>query len=266
MKNIEIVREFYNSQVEHEWQRLHYHPFEFIITRHYLDKYIKPGDKVLDIGGGPGRYSLYLAESGCDVTLFDLSEANVAFALSKAEEQGLKLKAISGDARFVDELISEKFDHILIMGPMYHLLEEADRVKCINSALKLLNDNGMIFVSFISLYAGMCFMMKYQPELLVLEKEEEYINCYLENKIYAGNGFTKMCMLSPDDIECLMKKFPLKKLHLFGQEGITAPCEDKINGQSKEVVDKWLQIAIQTCERSEFLSYSEHLMYVGRKV
>lgn len=67
--NIKIVQEHYDSDVQKEWDRLERHPFEFKITTHMMDKYIKPGDRILDIGGGPGRYSIYYANKGCDVTL-----------------------------------------------------------------------------------------------------------------------------------------------------------------------------------------------------
>ena len=99
-ESIEIVREFYNGQVEYEWNRIADKP-EFILTCRMLDRYIKSGDKVLDIGGGPGRYTLYLADKGCDVTLFDLSPENVKFAIEQASLQNLNITGIVGDAREV---------------------------------------------------------------------------------------------------------------------------------------------------------------------
>jgi hypothetical protein len=65
------------------------------------------------------------------------------------------------------------------------------------------------------------------------------------------------------DILPFMAQFPLKLLHFFGQESILAPCEANILSQPKEVYDKWLYLAEKLCEREEFLSWSEHLMYVG---
>lgn len=43
-------------------ERLETHPFEFIFTTYMMDKYIRGGDRILDIGGGPGRYSIYYAK------------------------------------------------------------------------------------------------------------------------------------------------------------------------------------------------------------
>ncbi|MGI6040557.1 MAG: SAM-dependent methyltransferase, partial [Eubacteriales bacterium] len=60
----EIVRDYYNNTVEIEWNRIAGRP-EFLITTRFIDRYALPGYDVLDIGGGPGRYSLYLAKKGC---------------------------------------------------------------------------------------------------------------------------------------------------------------------------------------------------------
>jgi len=265
-KTTEIVRNYYDETVETEWSRIENRP-EFLLTCRMLDRYMKSGDTVLDIGGGPGRYSLYLAEKGCDVTLFDLSTENTKFAKAQAQSEGLAIKAITGDAREVDTLVEGRFDYILLMGPMYHLLEESNRVKAMESALKLLKPSGVIFVSFINLFAGVVFCMKYDPMHMTLESQAdvEYIDGVIAGKSYAGDAFTKAFFIEQSKILPFMAKFPLEKLHLFGQEAVLSPCEDNIMSQPKEIVDLWLDFCEKIWEREEFLSWSEHLMYVGRK-
>lgn len=144
MDDIEIVKSYYDNNVRMEWERLDKYYVEFEITKRYFNRYIIQGDKVLDVGGGPGRYSLYLLEKGCDVTLIDLSPNNVKFAKDRAAEQHLNLNAISGDARNITNIVNDKFDHILLMGPLYHLSDDTDRVNIINSCLSLLKPNGII--------------------------------------------------------------------------------------------------------------------------
>jgi len=107
-KDVETVQEFYDAQVEHEWNRIAGKP-EFLLTCRMLDRYINPGDKVLDIGGGPGRYSLYLAKKGCDVTLLDLSPENTKFAAAQAAGQNLAIKTVAGDATEADKTLSQKW-------------------------------------------------------------------------------------------------------------------------------------------------------------
>jgi hypothetical protein len=83
---------------------------------------------------------------------------------------------------------------------------------------------------------------------------------------YREEAFTWACFISPGDVLPFMNRFPLQKLHLFGQEGVTSPGKMNILGCSHEVVDKWIDIAYSLYEREELLAYSSHLMYVGRKI
>ena len=263
--DIKVVENFYNNDVEQEWNRLEKHPFEFIITTRFMDRYIKEGDKVLDIGGGPGRYSLYYAQKGCDVTLFDLSQGNVDYAFAKAKEYNLNLKGYAGDATVVDEMIPDTFDHVFLMGPMYHLLEEEDRKKAIKAALSLVKPGGKIYISFILMFSGMIYCMKFDPSILLDPSETKFIESVLEDKSYIGDAFTKACFMSQKDLKQFVHELPTKKLHLFGQEGILGPSELNILAQPGEVIDLWITLSEQLCEREELLSYSEHVMYIGEK-
>ncbi len=263
---VHIVREHYDSDVQKEWDRLEVHPFEFIITTRMMDRYIKPGDRILDIGGGPGRYSIYYAKKGCDVTLIDLSSENIKFALEKSREMNVNIKAISGDAREVGKLAEGKFDHIFVMGPMYHLLDEEDRIKALNEAIALLKSRGLIYVSFILMFAGMIYGMKDAPQFLLLETEQIFIDAVLRGKSYSGDAFTKAFLIDQKKILPFMNKFPLEMKSFFGQESILSPCELNILKQSQEVIDKWVEIAEKLCDRDELISYSEHAMYIGQKI
>lgn len=260
------IRDYYNTDAAKEWNRIANRP-EFLLTCRMLNRYIKPGQTVLDIGGGPGRYSHYLAAKGCKVTLLDLSEENTKFAMEEAARQGLSMQAISGDAREADTLVTGQFDHILLMGPLYHLLEEPERIKAVNAALNVLKPSGILYASFISMFAGIIYGMKFMPEIITSTEafEQEYYEKFLTNQNYAGLAFTEAFFIQQDQILPFMAQFPLEPLHLFGQEGITSPCEDNIMSQPPEIINAWLDLSEKIWEREEFLSWSEHLMYVGRK-
>ena len=122
MNDRDIVKDYYDSAPEAEWARLERSPWEFEINCVYLDGYIRPGERVLDLGGGPGRYSIHLAKHGANVTLVDLSDGNVALAREKAAAAGVEIEARQGDALDAATLPEGPFDHVLCMGPLYHLL------------------------------------------------------------------------------------------------------------------------------------------------
>lgn len=260
----EIIRDYYDKTVETEWNRIAGRP-EFILSCRFLDKYIKPGQTVLDIGGGPGRYSMYLAKKGCRVTLLDLSPENVAFARAESARQELRLTCLCGDACKADTLLSEPFDHVLLMGPLYHLLEEGDRVQAVKAALALLKEGGVFFASFINLIAGIIYGMKFDPPIILEPAEQEFHETFLRREDFAGDAFTRAFFIRQEAILPFMEQFPLRKLHLFGQEGISSPCEENLMSQAPEVVEKWMDLCMRCCEREDLLSWSEHLMYVGQK-
>ena len=258
------AQSYYEENVEKEWMRIADRT-EFFLTCRMLDRYIKPGDRVLDIGGGPGRYSLYLAAKGCDVVLLDLAEGNTKFAAQKAREIGLDIKTITGDARQVQELTTGSYDHILLMGPMYHLLKESDRVMAVKAAVSLLKREGVIYVSFLNLLAGIIYSLRSAPEIIFLENEHEYLQAVRGNYSYAGDAFTEAFFINYAEIKPFMAQFPLETLHLFSQEGIIAMVEKEILAQPEAIKASWFNLCEELWEREEFLSWSEHLMYVGRK-
>jgi len=148
------------------------------------------------------------------------------------------------------------------------LLEESERIKAINAALNVLKPGGMIYISFIQMMGGVIYWMKWAPEAIEapLPSEVEFKDKFLAQKTYTGDGFTKACFIEQSEILPLMAQFPLEKLHLFGQEGIMSPCESNIMSQPQEIIDSWLDLCEKIWDREEFLSWAEHLMYVGRKM
>lgn len=262
--SVETVRDYYNNNVESEWERLEQNPYEFRINKYFMDKYIKPGDKVLDVGGGPGRYSLFFAQKGCDVTLLDLSDGNVEFAKQKAKERGLTIRAILGNACETDKILNERFDHVLLMGPLYHLLEDSDRRRAVAGCLNVLKPNGILFASFISAVADIIYLLQENPGMIGTGEFKD-LTYFIEDRPFSGSGFTEARFERIRDIEPFMNGFGLEKLHLLGSEGILAPFKYQILKQPPEVLDRCIDLAIKVCEREELLVYSEHLLYIGRK-
>lgn len=265
MDSVEIVRAFYDEGFAHEWERMERHPIEWSVNTHFIGRYVRPGDRVLDIGGGPGRYSIHLAEKGCDVALADLSQGNVDFAAAMARERGVLLSATRADARDLSAFESTSYDAVLLMGPLYHLLEDADRELAIAEALRCLKPGGVLFAAFISHYAGMYYAMSHEPECILYESERENFALMRADKPFSGHAFTQAHFIRRDDALELMSRFPLEKLHFLGSEAMLSASEVNIMQHPKEVVDAWCDLAIHFCEDESLQMLSEHFLYVGRK-
>lgn len=266
--NIETVRQYYNSGSETEWDRLDTCPFEFELTTWMMDRYIRPGDSVLDIGGGPGRYSICYAQKGCAVTLAELSEGNVELAKQKAAEAGVSFAAHAVNCLELDKLGLGQFDHVFLMGPLYHLQDPADQTEAVSIALRHLKPGGKLYVSFIQLFAGIIYDLQNGGYLCndVLNPACVHLVDNMEQGAdYVGPGFTSVYFHHLRNILPFMEQFPLTKLHLFGQEGFLAPNKKQLVERDPEEVRQWVELAKRYIELPELLSWSEHIMYIGEK-
>lgn len=262
----ENVKAYYDASVEKEWDRLAKERFEFDINMNFLSRYIKPGDALLDLGGGPGRYALAFAEKGVRVTLCDLSPANAAFALKKAEEAGLPLTAFAGDAREIASLTDEMFDHVLLMGPMYHLLEEQEREAAMRAALSRLKPGGTIAVAYIGSYAGLIYDMRDYPEDVLNPGVLDLFELLVQKKPFAGRAFTDAYFERHQNVLPFMAGFPLETLHFLSSEAMFAPCSDRLYAQPEAVYKTWLDLGVRLAELPDALPFAEHLLYIGRKL
>lgn len=262
----ETIKKFYDDSAEYEWDRFERQPIEFLITKHVLDLYIRPGESVLDIGGGPGRYALHFAHKGCEVTLMDLSEGNIQLARQRAKEQTVNIESLVGNVLDADQLLLDKqFDHVLLMGPLYHLLEHEDRVRAVTTALNHLKPGGRLYISFLLMFSGLIYYMKNLPEGILDPSDEPFFNAVIEDDSYGGAAFTQAYFTRQGDILPFMEPFKLEDQHIFGQEGILAQFQPVWMRQPEDVKQAWLAMAYKLLERSEYLSYAEHVMVHGKK-
>lgn len=269
-KAAETVKAYYDENAQREWERLERHPFEMPLTLYMMEKYIKPGDRVLDIGGGPGRYAIHFAQIGCEVTLIDLSDGNIALAREKAAEMGVSFRSYAANCLELDALDLGQYDHVLLMGPLYHLIGDEEQNRTVKQALDHLKMGGKLYVSFIMDFAGILYDLKYSGSVLqdVMRCPETaaLVDNVRDGVDYTGPSFTASRFTHPRNILPFMEQFPLRKLHLFGQEGILAVQEPDLMNRSQEEIDCWIAVAKKLLEVPELLSYSEHAMYIGQKI
>ena len=244
--SIETVRRHYDENPQLEWERLENHPFEFALTTWMMEKYIQPDDRILDIGGGPGRYSIHFARQGCEVTLVDLSQGNVALAIENAQKAGVSIQAHAANCLELASLGLGQFDHVFLMGPLYHLLCEEDRIRAVELALAHLRPGGLFYASFILAFSGIIFDLRNAG---LIERDLAHPSCaaLVDNLIsgenYTGPAFTDACFYHQDQILPFLQRFPLEKLHLFGQEGILAISENNLLSRSESEIRCWIGLA-----------------------
>ena len=152
----EQITEFYQKGLERDRLSSGDGALEFARTQVLLERYLPaPGSVVIDVGGGPGRYALWLAARGYQVHLIDPAPLHVEQAQqASARQSGAVIASAQvGDAReltFADETA----DAVLLLGPLYHLQEPEDRIKALSEARRVCRKGGVVVAAAISRFAS----------------------------------------------------------------------------------------------------------------
>lgn len=118
-------------------------------TKELLLRTLPPAPaRVLDVGGGPGVYAAWLASLGYQVTLVD----PVARHREQANEHGT-FAVEDGDARALNAPDGSA-DAVLLMGPLYHLVDPADRARALAEARRVARPGGVVVAAFIARHAA----------------------------------------------------------------------------------------------------------------
>lgn len=149
---LEDVKKYYAAF--DEWARLE-RPMgrlEFERSMGYLDRFLPTPCRVLDLGCGPGRYTIALAKRGHCVTLADLSASQLEIARRKTTEACVtdNVKGFHElSATSLDCFEDESFDAVVALGPFYHLIAQEDRQKAAEEIARVVRPGGWVFAAFI---------------------------------------------------------------------------------------------------------------------
>jgi ubiquinone/menaquinone biosynthesis C-methylase UbiE len=273
-----VIERFYDLRAEQEWARLSFehephHWLEFRVTMHLLDKYLPPPPaRVLDVGGGPGRYALALAERGHRVTLFDLSSESLALARRNVAEADLadRLEGYEqGSATDLGRFADGSFDAVLVMGPLYHLVEEADRLAAVGESLRVLEWGGIVAATIINHLGVARAAATELVDWLAKPKTRKIVDSYVNEAPANGDeaSFTEAYFAHPLELQRWYEAAGAETLSLAAQEGLAGgqryACRTLI--EHPAAWQNFVQIVLATCEDPTLVGGSEHTLYIGRK-
>jgi len=158
MTDFDKIRAYYAQF--NEWDRLSRPEgqIEYSLTCEILDKHLAKGSRILDLGGGPGRYTIYLVGRGHRVTLADISPVLLDIAKQKVAENDVSeniedIRTIN--ATDLSAFGSDTFDAVLTFGPYYHLTKRSEREQATSELERVLKPSGLVFATFISRINGL---------------------------------------------------------------------------------------------------------------
>ena len=272
-----MVTDWYKKTAKREQKRLQrdpYHKIEFIVTSHFLDKYLPKRGTILDAGGGPGTYTVELAKKGYDLVLLDLTPELLTIArkqIQRANVQGHVKKIGQGTISDLSEFPEGTFDAVVCLGgALNHVLGRRQRSKAVAELARVTKRHSPIFISVISRLGLMTSLLVNSPD------EIQDCKHHLETGDYAPGimprsevtGFTAAHWFLPEELIRLCERHGMQVVEVAALEGLSSLHDKEVNriAKDKRKWSAWIDIMLWTCNHPSIVGSSEHFLVVGKRM
>jgi S-adenosylmethionine-dependent methyltransferase len=267
MEDISDITEYYNLEAESEHTRLERHQLEYDLTWRYLERYLPTQGNLLEVGAATGRYTLELARRGYRVTAVDLSEVQLERNRQRLAAEGLEgqVRLVMADVRDLHVVTEKDFVAVLLMGPLYHLVLEADRKLALQAAYDRLKPGGVIISTFISRLGILGDLMKNVTAWIEKQDEVRSVMNIGKDPDHYPRGSFRGYFARADEITPLHEAMGFETLVLAGVEPAISADDESYNRLEGAQRKLWLDLLDEVSTEPSIIGASRHLLYVGRK-
>lgn len=255
--------DFYNHYDEDYRLASKHGTVEFLTTMRYIEKYLKSGDRILEIGAGTGRYSHAFARQGYTVDAVELIAHNIEI-FRKNTLAGEKISVIQGNALDLSSFPDDQYDITLLLGPLYHLYNKADKRQAIREAIRVTKRGGIIFAAYV--ISDGCLLDEgfHRGNIRVAD----YIkNGLLDAETFAAKSEPKDLfeLVRKEEIDDLMSIFPVTRLHYVAADGCALFMREAIDIMDDDTFRLYLKYHFATCERKDLSGITSHAVDIFQK-
>ncbi|MFC9916279.1 class I SAM-dependent methyltransferase [Streptomyces sp. NPDC127197] len=237
---------------------------EMVRTQELLRRYLPPPPAlVLDVGGGPGAHARWLVQDGYTVHVVDPIPRHI----EQAKQTGATVEL--GDAR---QLTAEdaSYDVVLMLGPLYHLIDRADRDQALGEGFRVLKPGGLLAAAGINRYASLFEHTAFAH--LYKQPMQDSIGNILATQVHDGKkAFTAAYFHSGEQLRDEVAAAGFDGAEVFGIEGpawsMLAAAERNTSESFRDtdLFESALTAARMAEPYPELLAASSHLMAVGQR-
>lgn len=270
------VRAYYGSSPDREWDRLEQPSdgaVEFSVTTDALARHLPQASKVIDVGGGPGRYAIWLVQHGHTVSLIDLSPELLTIARARLQDAGVEngvTEIVEGDACDLSRWATGSFDAALSLGPFYHLPDAADRAVAARELARVLRPGGLVFV------AAMPRLAFIRRTLSVPDERHHLLDTAWMRQLLDDGRFENEIRgrfslgygMSPGEIEQLFESQSFVTLDVRSAESISVHVPEAVGEiltEGGELGTAVQRLMIDLSADQSVLGGAGHLLYVGQR-
>ena len=234
---------------------------EFETTMHYIRRYLPQGARVIEIGAGTGRYSHTLARLGCPVDAVELVQHNIdQFKANTVEGENVTI--CQGSACDLSAYPDDAYDVTLLLGPMYHLFTEAEKVQALSEALRVTKKGGVVFAAYCMADASII------QHGFLKGNVQSLIDKGLLDPVTFKADSTPADLFElhrVEDIIALRSHFDVAPLHLVATDGYAHHMRAALEAMDENTFALYLRYHLATCERVDLLGWSNHTLDIFRK-
>lgn len=234
---------------------------EFVTTMRYIEKYLKKGDRVFEIGAGTGRYSHAIAQKGYAVDAVELVERNIEAFKSRTLPEEI-ISVVQGNAVDLTLFKDNTYDITLLLGPMYHLFTVEEQKKALKEALRVTKRGGVVFVAYCGNDATVVQFLFGKN----MTDTPPY-NALFDRKTFKLSSTPEEIFVlhRKEDIDALMSDFEVERLHFVGTDMATQYMRETVDEMDDKTYALYLDYVLATCERQDLVGASNHLLDIFRK-
>lgn len=265
---------YYDAAADAEADRLQATPtarMEFDVTCLELESTLPDTGHVLDAGGGPGRYSVWLADLGYDVTHCDLSREQVRLATDRVTENGVEDRVRCGRAD-LRALPYERdvFDGVCCLGgPISHILDPTERQSALQELGRVAKPDAPIFVAVMGRLAALRDIIKHVlPEesppyglLKAIQDDGRYtqarVDAYRDGEGWAATKFFRAAEL---ETECEAAGLGVDRL--VGLEGIASNLAPELDDVDEDALRMVRDVVTEHRMDRAVVDNAEHMLAV----
>ena len=252
----------YYEQYDEDGRLLSKHgKIEYITTMKYIEKYLKPGMRVLEIGAATGRYSHALAQKGYQVDAVELVEHNIEI-FKQNMLPGENVTITQGNAMDLSAFANDNYDITLLLGPMYHLFRIEDKLKAVSEAIRVTKKGGIVFAAYCMGDASVLSYGFIRGEIYnIIEK------CMLNTETFDtfSNPWDIFELHRKEDIDNLRSRFNVTQLHFVASDGYTNHMRATVDNMDDRMYEIYVKYHLAICERQDMVGYSHHTLDIFRK-
>lgn len=263
MKSNQYLIDFYKAYDEDNRLTSKHGSVEFLTTIRYVEKYLKPGNRILEIGAGTGRYSHALARRGYAVDAVELVEHNIEI-FQKNTLPNEQITISQGNALNLSAFPDNQYDITLLLGPLYHLYTVEDKRQAIREAIRVTRQHGVIFAAYV-ISDGCLLDEGFNRKNINVA---EYVRTgLLDAETFAAKSGPEDLfeLVRKEDVDEIMSVFPVKRLHYAASDGCALLLREAIDAMDEETFRLYLNYHFATCERGDLAGITSHALDIFQK-